>query len=136
MQKRIQQLFILLFFSLFLSACGSGEKHEDEYQESSEAHANIVFAEEFIMFMSEGRFKQATEYYDQTMKEELPAEELEKVWNSLEGEYGDFVSQEYDRTEIKDEYEILFINGEFENGNVVFQITIDQDEKIAGFYIL
>lgn len=136
MLKQPRNLYLLIFLTLLLSACDGGEAREDEFQESAETHANITFAEELIMFVSEGNYKQATQYFNSTMKEELPAEEIENVWNSLEDQLGKFVKQEYDRTESKDDYDIIFINGKFEKGDVVFQVTIDQDEKIAGFYIL
>ena len=126
----------ILLGILALSGCGGEEEH-DSFQESSEQEANIVFAEESIMFLSEGQFDKATEYFDETMKEDLPAKELENVWSSLEKEFGSFQKQQYQKTEkVSEEYEIVLLEGSFEKGNVIFQVTLDQDEHIAGFYIL
>ncbi|MFD1848455.1 DUF3887 domain-containing protein [Oceanobacillus bengalensis] len=137
MKKKHYYILISMFLILFIAGCADdeSEQKEEEFQESAEKDANIVFAEEFVMFLNEGRYEDATEYYDETMKDELPASELEEAWTSLEEQFGSFVSQEYQSTEKLEGYDVVLINGSFEEQDVVFQITLDQNEKIAGFYV-
>lgn len=135
MKKYVVLMLTLIIISLFLSGCGQGEAEQKDFQEAAEKEANIVFAEEFIMFLHEGRYDRATKYFDDTMKKELPANELEKLWTSLEEQLGDYKNQNYDSTQKMDDYDVILINGIFEEDEVTFRVTIDQNEKIAGFYI-
>lgn len=135
MKNYLVLVLSIIIISLFVSGCGQGEAEQKDFQEAAEKEANTVFAEEFIMFLDEGRYDRATKYFDDTMKKELPANELEKLWDSLESQLGDFKNQSYDSTQKMDEYDVILINGTFEEDEVIFRITIDQNEKIAGFYL-
>jgi hypothetical protein len=118
---------------LLIAGCGGGEKQEKQFQESAEKEANVVFAEEFIMFLSEGNYDKAREYLDSTAKEELPASTLENTWVNLTEELGTFVEQHYDTTDKVEDYDVVYINGVFEKGKVTFQLKLNQDEEIIGF---
>ncbi|WP_179151924.1 DUF3887 domain-containing protein [Oceanobacillus senegalensis] len=133
MKKNI--IFVLASITVLLinTACTAGEEQEDEFQESAETEANVIFTDEFIMFSSEGQFDKAIEYLDESLREELPPSELEEIWNSMEQEYGSFVGKELDSYEQKANEDTILMNGEFENGNVTFEFTINQNEKITGF---
>ncbi|WP_068672568.1 DUF3887 domain-containing protein [Oceanobacillus sp. Castelsardo] len=135
MKKLTIPFIFILIGILLITGCKSAEKQEEQFQETAEKEANVVFGEEFIMFLSEGNFQKATEYLDSAIKDDLPATKLENKWNKLEEELGNFKKQEYDKTEKIDDYDVIYINGQFEKGNAYFQIKLNQNEKITSFEI-
>lgn len=132
---------------LLLAACSEAEEQEpvnentgETEEQATDEHAAddavVGMAEEFIGQLNEGQYEEATEKFDETMREQLGPEELEELWISLEDQLGELVDYEYDRTETVDGgYEVILINGVFHDADATFQVTVDGNEEIAGFYI-
>ncbi|RKQ37262.1 DUF3887 domain-containing protein [Oceanobacillus halophilus] len=133
MVKNVLWFLTIATAFFLLSGCADGEDKEEEFQESAEEKANVIFAEEFIMFISEDRYERATEYLDESVKEEYPASELENIWSSFEERLGSFVNQNYESMEKDNDQDVITIIGEFEDGEIKFQIAVNQNEKISQF---
>jgi protein involved in sex pheromone biosynthesis len=145
--KRI--MILLLAAILFLTACNTEEEEatednagddeaqtEEAVQNESGADEEIVaVAEEFIGNLSEGEYEEAAGITDETFEEQADAGQLQDIWQSLENQLGKFVDYEYNKTEVVDEYDVVLINGVFNDADVTFQVTVSENQKVAGFYI-
>jgi hypothetical protein len=91
-------------------------------------------ARAFIALLVDDDFDKATKSFDDTMKKEMPASKIRKIWTELIAQLGPFKNQGKIRQEKKDEYEIVFVLCTFARGSIDVQITFDADKKIAGLY--
>lgn len=134
--KRISLL--ALFFCLVLAACTASDEPEADRENGGPvegAEEIIALTEEFISALAKGEFETATQHFDETMKKELPPEKLAQLWADLESQLGPFAEQRYDRTEEQGGYRLVLMDGSFEQADVVFQVTFDGQNRIAGFFI-
>lgn len=130
--KQIGFIIIGLMLILF-----SGCNQEEQPTNNADVEAGDIekYAEEFIQLLSEGNFEEATKHFDQTMKEELPPEQLEAVWKQVEEQGGTFVAFEYMTTQERDGYQVVLFDGLYEGLDAIFSVSFDKDNKIAGFFI-
>lgn len=146
MEEFIMKKFYLLSIVLvaivaILSGCNqddgqNGANTGEGAVEGNKGDEEIIeLAETFINRLSEGNYNEATENFDETMTEQLPREELEKLWTSLKEQFGDFIDQEYSSVEEVDGYQVVLLTGMFNDRDVTFQVTFDENRQIAGFYV-
>src|SRR5690625_195916 len=127
MKRYILTLVVILFGSIFLIGCS-------ETDESGELEREM--AETFITQLDEGEYEEAFKNFDETMKAEITPEGLEEIWETLVGQIGQFIDQEFDSIKKTDSaHNTVFIKGLFEADEVTFIITFNKDEQIAGFYV-
>lgn len=142
---KFQKVILLLMTSLvLLAACNQGDEQDEAIEKATEEEAGIeneadqeviALAENFIAQLSEGQYEEAADKFDETMTEQLSPEELEELWESLKSQLGELIDYEYNRIEPVEGYEVVLINGVFNNADATFQVTVDEDQQIAGFYI-
>lgn len=125
MKKLVGMSVLIVLSLLVLAGCNQGE---DE--------AIVGHAETFINQLSSGDYEAATENLDMTMAEQLTADDLEEMWLSLTEQLGEFIDQEYNRIEEVEEHRVVLITGIFNNIDVTFQVTFNDEEEIAGFYVM
>lgn len=111
------------------------QKEEGQSAESNESDQIVGIAETFIDQLNEGKFDEATENFDETMAEQLTADDLEAIWNDLNSQLGDFIDQEFNTIEEVDGYQVVLTTGIFNNDDVTFQVTLNENQQISGFYI-
>lgn len=93
-------------------------------------------AEQFINYIAEGEYEKAYEQVDEDMENSIEQSDLSYIWIALELSSGENKSLTYDKTEQDGEHEVVFIEGEFTEGNVTFMITINKDQEVAGFFVV
>lgn len=138
-----RSLIMFLLVSLFLVGCSTADQPETEHGPAEASKAdNVQGAEEivslavaFIDDLAAGEYESATQHFDETMTKELPPEQLEALWNQLESQLGPFKGQQYASTEEQDGYRIVLLDGSFEQADVILQVTFDQNNQIAGFFV-
>ncbi|MCQ6276889.1 DUF3887 domain-containing protein [Bacillus sp. V3B] len=135
MRKYGLHLVVILFMTLFIVGCNQDEKEPELVVEDHESGENVTLAEEFIVMLNEGQFEEATGYFDETMTAELRPAALEEIWNTTQEQVGKFIDQEYGSIQETEGYQVVFIKGLFEKQDVVFTVTFDENQKIAGFFI-
>lgn len=146
--NRIFKTFLLAAAAfVLLAGCNDAEEpivpaEDDAAQTEDLAEVEVVadeevirIAENFIEQLTQGQYEEATEKFDETMKEQLTAAELEQLWESLNEQLGEFIDHEYNQTEIVNDYQVVLIDGVFNDADARFQVTIDANKEIAGFYI-
>lgn len=144
-------LFIGILVTFVLVACAdesSDDNPEDTAEESEETAENeseapddspdeelVTLADEFINNITTGEYEAASQQLNETMKEELTPEALDEMWVTVQDQVGEYISHEYNSTQEAEGYQVILLDGLFENSDVVFQVTFDENQQIAGFYI-
>lgn len=133
--KLIKIFFILLVLSITLSACTS-TKLADSYDE------NIVTerAKEIVEMINAQNFDQVNAEIRDDLQDQLTAEKLEEAIGAKLVEAGAFL--EYQSTATLgqksktsgEDYAVVVLVGKYENGNVVYTISMDSNLDIVGLY--
>ncbi len=95
-----------------------------------------AIAKEFVDLLVEGQFSTATESFDATMKDALPTEKLEEVWNVTTEQTGPFKQQIGVRAEKELSYDVVFVTCEFERGPLDIKVVYNSEGQVAGLLFL
>jgi hypothetical protein len=95
-----------------------------------------AIAKEFVDLLVEGQFSTATENFDTTMKDALPAEKLEEIWNATTQQTGPFKQQIGVRAEREMTYDAVFVTCEFERGPLDIKVVYNSEGQVAGLLFL
>ena len=93
-----------------------------------------AIAKEFVDLLVEGQFSTATENFDTTMKDTLPTEKLEEVWNVTTEQTGPFKQQIGVRAEKELSYDVVFVTCEFERGPLDIKVVYNSEGQVAGLF--
>jgi dienelactone hydrolase len=106
-------------------------------QESGTKPATIeTLAKDLVSALASGDCNKATENFDGTMKNALPAEKLQEAWNSLIAKFGSFVEQGGTRRAKVLQYDIIFVTCKFEKGALDAKVVFDNNKQIAGLFFV
>ncbi|MGA1979939.1 MAG: DUF3887 domain-containing protein [Sedimentisphaerales bacterium] len=106
-------------------------------QESGTETTSIeTLAKDLVSALASGDNKKAVENFDGTMKNALPAEKLQEVWNSLIAQSGPFVEQAGTRREKILQYDVIFVTCKFERGVLDAKVVLDGNKRIAGLFFV
>ena len=141
--KDLKKVLLLLSAMLlvFIAGCsgandeGASEQDGPDQMEETVDEEVIAVAEKFIEQLNGGDYDAATENFDEAMKEQLDAEGLKELWESLISQLGDYVDSEYDETQEVEGFQVVLFKGVFNDKDVTLQVTVDADKKIAGFFV-
>ncbi|UCC23521.1 MAG: DUF3887 domain-containing protein [Planctomycetota bacterium] len=89
---------------------------------------------QFVELLTGGQFPAATETFDETMKNALPPEKLQELWESTVAQMGNFKSQLGTRTEKQDDFNIVLVTCEFENGALDVKVVYNAENQVAGLF--
>jgi hypothetical protein len=121
----------------FKGRTGGVEPAEKTTNESGIEPAPIeALAKDLVNAMASGDYKKAVENFDGTMKNALPAEKLQQVWNSLIAQFGPFVEQAGTRREKILLYDVIFVTCKFENAVLDAKVVFDRNKQIAGLFFV
>jgi hypothetical protein len=121
----------------FKGRTGGVEPAKKAPQESSTETTSIeTLAKDLVSALAGGDFKKATENFDGTMKNALPAEKLQEVWNSLIAQMGPFVEQAGTRREKILQYDVIFVTCKFERGVLDAKVVFNSNKQIAGLFFV
>ena len=135
--KLIRVLFILLVFSIALSACASAVKLAEIYDENIVIERAIEVVE---MINSQDYDKVNAEIRDD-LQDQLTASKLKDVIGAKLDEAGAFFEYpsittlgQKSKTPGED-YATVVLVGKYEKSTLVFTITMDSNLDIVGFYV-
>lgn len=124
------KLISLVFLSLiFLIGCDIGE---EIMQQTDQA---IEIASTFVDHLHKGEYAEATQLFDQKFQEELSEEELAEAWHQITEQFGAYIGHEYKEIKSLAQYQVIVLEGTFAENNLSFEISFDENNKIAGFSI-
>ncbi len=88
----------------------------------------------FVELLTTEQFPAATESFDETMKNALPADKLQELWESTVSQMGPFSKQLTTRTEKQDEFDIVLVTCEFQNGTLDLKVVYNAEKQVAGLF--
>lgn len=140
--KRLHWIGLIMLASVvLLTGCNQGEEQMDKNTEEQDSESVqeteqlISAAESFINQLNEGNYEEATENFDETMSKQVTPDDLEEVWVTLQSQIGNFIAQEYKSIEEIQGHQVVLITGVFNDAEVTFRVTFDEDQKVAGFFV-
>lgn len=97
---------------------------------------NKAIALEFVDSLAKGDFTAATEHFDATMKAAMPAEDLKRLWTSLNSDLQGFKRHTGTRTEAIGPYEAVFVTCEFGKESIDLKVVFNDRKEIGGLWYL
>jgi len=130
MKKTYSLLCLFLVFILALAVVqgcgGSGEPVSGLAGE----------AVELVESLSAGDYSAVREDFDATMLEAMPAETLQKAWESLQDQAGAFESIAGTLVEQAGGYEAVYVTCRFENTSMDVKVVYDRNRQVAGLFFV
>jgi hypothetical protein len=91
---------------------------------------------ELVTLLVEQDYAAAVEKFDETMKNTLPPEGLQQLWQATLAQLGPFKEQIALRTEENGDYNITFATCRFQNGTMDVKVVYNTDMQIAGLFFV
>ncbi|MCG8404421.1 MAG: alpha/beta fold hydrolase [Phycisphaerales bacterium] len=95
----------------------------------------VKIAQAFAQRLAKGKFDEATERFDETMKKVLPEEKLRQLWTSLSGQSGGFKSFGEPTTAKVGAHDVVYIPAEFGSTDLSLKVVFDHKNRITGFFV-
>lgn len=86
--------------------------------------------------MAKGGFTAAEAGFTDQMKQGVPPDKLQQIWNALTVQAGAFQKTGVTKTVQQDDYDTVVVNTEFKNRTIGFAVTFDSFGKIAGLHLV
>jgi dienelactone hydrolase len=91
-------------------------------------------ARRLITQMAEGEFEAAEESFDDTMKQQLPADRLREVWGQITTQAGAYRDQGDATTSSEGGYDVVIVRCRFENLELDTRVVFDAEGRVAGLF--
>ncbi len=127
MRKLFLSLAVLLILPHFVHSQPSSSK---EWQQP------IAIAQKFVKLLATAQFDSATSFFTPILSQQLSAQKLQEIWQSLEQQQGTFKKQGEVRTEKVQGYHVVYVPCQFANGLLDAKIVVDEQQKIAGLFFV
>ena len=95
-----------------------------------------TMAKDLVNLLVDGDYAEAVKNFDSTMKEALPAEKLQEVWNSIIAQAGPFKEQLGVRKEKILQYDVMFVTCKFERAALDTKVVFNQKQQISGLFFV
>jgi hypothetical protein len=90
----------------------------------------------FVRTLAKGDFAIAEADFTDQMKQEVPAEKLHQVWQSLLNNLGPFQDTGDSKTVVQDGYTTVIVRGDFKSRALGIAVTFDSTERIASMHFV
>ncbi|WP_429949591.1 DUF3887 domain-containing protein [Enterococcus sp. AZ101] len=128
MKKVLSSVITILIGMTILTACG--EKVDQETSNKMTAKA-----EEIVTLINDGNYDKASESFSDKMLEQLNRADFEKAIAPVLEKSGPFETIDKSTVEKKDNFYVVVLVAKYEKEKRVFTISINEKEKIEGFFI-
>jgi pimeloyl-ACP methyl ester carboxylesterase len=93
-------------------------------------------AQTLVAALSDGRFADAAQDFDDAFRKTLPGTRLEEIWKQLTAQVGPFQKQVGARVEKDDEHVTAYVRCQFGKAAVDVKVVFDRHNRITGLDIL
>ena len=94
-------------------------------------------AKTLVELLAAGEYERATEMFDATMTEALPADQLrEDVWQALLAQVGEYQGIQGTRTDTEQGYRRVFVTTAFSQAAIDVLVVFDDAEQVAGLFFM
>lgn len=119
--KFIKALFVLLFIS--------------HLSFSQNVFSLMNRADQFFETMNQGKFEEAHDFMDESVKSQISIDELKLFWLRLENSLGTYQSVDGAKSSVQGEYFQVMLTCGFSKGSQPFTFVFNKAEKLVGFFI-
>ncbi|MCD6347681.1 MAG: alpha/beta fold hydrolase [Bacteroidales bacterium] len=127
---RIKTIISLTLLLMMQWSCFSQQIIDPEVSELQ------LMAQKFVNLLDQQKFESATETFDTTMTNAMPAAELQKMWKTITTQAGSFKKQIGMRSQKTGNYNIILVTCEFALAKLDVKVVYDQAKKMAGLFFL
>jgi dienelactone hydrolase len=129
---------VLVVFAIARGFAGDNAEPVKKVEQESGGEPPTIetLAKDLVRALASSDYKKATENFDGTMKNALPAEKLKEVWNSLIEQLGSFIEQVGTRRAKIMQYDTIFVTCKFERGVLDAKVVFDGNKQIAGLFFV
>jgi dienelactone hydrolase len=92
-------------------------------------------ADQFFETMNQGKFEEARDFMDESVKSQISLDELKLFWLRLENSLGTYQSVDGAKSSIQGDYYQVILTCGFSRGSQPFTFVFNKDEKLVGFFI-
>lgn len=126
--KRSLLTLISTMFVIMVAACG-GNKIDDEIAAKFTSQA-----EKTIQLLNENNYEEVHMMFTDEMKTELPVDDMEAFTPILDG-VGQFEEIEKPSIEKQDDFYVTVTTAKYSDGKLIFTVTFNENEEIAGLFV-
>jgi len=92
-------------------------------------------ADQFFETMNQGKFEEARDFMDESVKSQISLDELKLFWLRLENSLGTYQSVDGAKSSIQGDYYQVVLTCGFSRGSQPFTFVFNKEEKLVGFFI-
>jgi len=92
-------------------------------------------ADQFFETMNQGKFDEARDFMDESVKDKISVDELKLFWLRLENNLGTYQSVDGAKSSVQGEYYQVLLTCGFSKGSQPFTFIFNSSEKLVGFFI-
>ncbi|MFZ5979793.1 MAG: DUF3887 domain-containing protein [Candidatus Zixiibacteriota bacterium] len=126
--KRIGWLLVLLLFPGLIASVNAQPIDNDEILKS--------LAADFIENLNRGNYTEATAGFDSTMNTAINVEQLQQLWESLQGQFGAYQGPGGTQADKYEQYDIIFVTMCFEKMKLDAKLVFNQARQISGLFFV
>jgi dienelactone hydrolase len=119
--KKVSLLFIALLFSM----AGFSQNIIKDFGTATD----------FFKSMQEARFEDAQNFFDESVKTKISADDLKNLWTTMNTQMGKAVALTPVRSQTQGEYIVITVEGEFERDKQNFTLAFNKEDKMVGFLL-
>lgn len=93
-------------------------------------------AREFVTQLVQGDYREAVSSFDSKMSHHLPEDKLQKLWEGISGQWGEFQEIQSIRLQKVPQYQIALVTCRFEKGLLDVKVVFSANQQIAGLFFL
>lgn len=95
-----------------------------------------TLAREFVTQLAQGDYREAVSSFDSKMSHHLPEDKLQKLWEGISGQWGEFQQIQSIRLQKVPQYQIALVTCRFEKGLLDVKVVFSANQQIAGLFFL
>jgi fermentation-respiration switch protein FrsA (DUF1100 family) len=129
------KICMILIALLTVSATMFSGCIEETPESPDNKKSHVEIATTFMTSLQQKNYAIAYNYFDNDMKNSLPLDQLQSIWEYFIATYGEFETIQETNQTIIDNYQVVYMNCTFENNYLlVFRIVFDTNRNITGFW--
>ncbi len=98
------------------------------------AEAPTILAERMVEALALNDYNWAVAHFDEAMKKAFTAESFRQAWQTVLAQKGKFKGKQFASIQKIGEYQAVFVDCRFENGEISAKVVFDKAGKIAGLF--
>lgn len=134
--KKVKMILLVMLVMSVLTACGAGKLSENYVEDDV-----IAKAQQVVELFNEKDYQAVTDMVREDLKEQLSADVLKNALDEKLTSAGEFV--EYSQSAAAgqqdkstgEDYAIAVLICKYENSNLTFTISMDEDMNLVGIYM-